>query len=237
LQNEETYLMTLGLIQVLIVATGLLYYKRLRKESELQLKQQTLLAKEQSMKKLAEELHDNIAPSLLLTRLQLEHETKQNASSGLQDSIANIDTTLEQIRQMATLLHPSCLSQLSLPEATKSLLCQLRKYRNIKTTLTIESAFCIHEKEKEVSLFRFMQEAIQNLIKHAQATEVNVCFKSDDRFLYIYIKDNGIGFNIKTVQRGSGLYNLQQRAQSLRGQCTLLSRPGHGTHIHLQIPK
>ena len=81
------------------------------------------------------------------------------------------------------------------------------------------------------------QEAIQNLIKHAQATEVNVCFKSDDRFLYIYIKDNGIGFNIKTVQRGSGLYNLQQRAQSLRGQCTLLSRPGHGTHIHLQIPK
>ncbi|MFM8806867.1 MAG: sensor histidine kinase [Sphingomonadales bacterium] len=241
MQSRETYLIATVIIQGIILMTLMLLYERRRKRSRADIKNQVLLAEERSLQKIATELHDNIAPSLLLARLQLEQamkeEEEEKENSTLQQSIDSIDNTLIQIRRLAALLHPSTLSQMGLLEATKHLLGQLRQYRNIKTTLMVEVDLPILEQDKQICLFRIIQESIQNLLKHASATEVNIRFTTDERFVYIHIQDNGIGFDIDRVQKGSGLYNLQHRAQSLQGQCTLLSRPGHGTHIHLQIPK
>lgn len=235
--SRESYLIALGVAQVIGLLLVVLYRKKVSKKNSLITCENRLIAEERAMKKIAEELHDNLAPSLLLIRLQLEQYSKQNRSSALLACIDNIDTTLEQTRQMAALLHPATLSQLGLLQATKNLLQQLRQCRNIKTTLTIDASSIKIEPEKEVPLFRIIQESIQNMLKHARATEVSIRFRNHPQCICIDIQDNGIGFDINRAQTGSGLHNMQQRTLSLQGQFTLESKPGHGTHIHLQIPK
>lgn len=237
MRSSETYFIWIGVTYLVALLLALLYCKRVCKKINRLANEKILLAEEQAMKKIAEEIHDNLAPSLLLARMQLEHFAKDNKESTLQKSIDQIDTVLDQTRHIAILLHPSSLLQLGLQEAIKNLLHQLRLYRNIKTNLSIDNALLTIEKDKEIPLFRIIQESVQNLLKHARATEISICFRSSEQFVCVDILDNGIGFDVNKVRTGAGLQNMQQRTQSLQGQFRLLSKPGHGTHIHLKIPK
>ncbi len=237
MQSSETYIIWLGVLFIIGLSVAILYCKRVSKKINRLANEKILIAEEQAMKKIAEELHDNLAPSILLARMQLEHFVKENKESTLQKSIDQIDTVLEQTRQIAILLHPSSLSELGLQEAIKNLLHQLRQYRNIKTNLSMDNALLAIEKDKVIPLFRIIQESIQNLLKHARATEISICFRSSEQFVCVDILDNGIGFDVNKVRTGAGLQNMQQRTRSLQGQFRLLSKPGHGTHIHLKIPK
>ncbi len=86
------------------------------------------------------------------------------------------------------------------------------------------------------SLFSAVKEALNNVIRHASATEVEVqIFQVADR-LRIVISDNGRGFDWHTIQRGNGLTNLQDRLQAMRGECHIESQPGKGTTVNFVVP-
>lgn len=86
------------------------------------------------------------------------------------------------------------------------------------------------------SLFLAIKEALNNVIRHASATEVELRMAPSDQRLEIVIADNGCGFALNTVRRGNGLTNLQERLATLNGQCHIESEPGHGTTVKFIVP-
>jgi signal transduction histidine kinase len=86
------------------------------------------------------------------------------------------------------------------------------------------------------SLFLAVKEALNNVIRHASATEVELHILQLDDHLHIVIADNGHGFDWNTVQRGNGLTNLQERLTAMRGECRFESHPGSGTTVKFIVP-
>ena len=86
------------------------------------------------------------------------------------------------------------------------------------------------------SLFLAAKEALNNVIRHASATEVELHVSQRDDCLHIVITDNGRGFDWNSVQRGNGLTNLQERLQAMRGECRFESHPGSGTTVKFIVP-
>jgi signal transduction histidine kinase len=87
-----------------------------------------------------------------------------------------------------------------------------------------------------VVLYRITQEVLSNIIKHADATKVNIQLHYTANELNLEITDNGCGFDINTNEKGNGLNNIQKRAQSLNGEAFIISKSGTGTTITIKIP-
>lgn len=229
--------------ELLIVAEGLLLlficlYYFLQKRNQAAAIQRTYVhAEEKAMRKIAGELHDNIAPTLLLLRLQLTQLQQQSEKVTLEDYTKSIDQVLDETAQLAGILRASSLTKKGLIEATRDLLHAIKEYRKINTSLELDIRPLALSKEKELLLFRIIQESVQNVVKHAQATLLVVRIGTKDDLLSVEIIDNGKGFNKANVVSGSGLGNMHERATALGGQLILTTKPGAGTTIHLQIPK
>lgn len=105
---------------------------------------------------------------------------------------------------------------------------------SIRLKITGESVFM--EGRRELILFRIVQEALNNIIKHAEATEIMIELFFTEDALELQIKDNGKGFIKEKLQSGNGFINMQNRARSLNGICEINSQPGTGTSITIKIP-
>jgi len=94
-------------------------------------------------------------------------------------------------------------------------------------------------KEKEIHIFRMIQEIIHNAIKHAKAKNLQIGLSEEDRSLLLLAKDDGIGFDVekeKKKSRGLGLKSLESRCEILNGVISIESRPGFGTNFFVKIP-
>ena len=100
-------------------------------------------------------------------------------------------------------------------------------------------------KQQDVVIYRILQEAINNIMKHAQATHIEIIAEADAENIYIEINDNGIGFKVKIDEiydgqssgiHGLGLLNMKERTEMLDGKFNITSTPGKGTTISLKIP-
>ena len=89
---------------------------------------------------------------------------------------------------------------------------------------------------KGMNLYRIIQEAINNASKYANATKIDVSINNIDSRFQIHIKDNGLGFNIKTVELGNGISNIKKRAKDLHGEVIFDSEINKGTTIHISMP-
>ncbi len=86
------------------------------------------------------------------------------------------------------------------------------------------------------ALYRLVQEGITNIVKHAEATTVELSLMVDDRGTRLLLRDNGRGFDISQTSTGFGLQGMRERAQAIGGQLTVNSRPGEGCEIRLVVP-
>lgn len=228
---------------LLMAAGGLLLlficlYYFLQKRNQAAAIQRTYVdAEEKAMRKIAGELHDNIAPTLLLLRLQLTQLQQQRENTIRDDYTKSIDQVLDETSQLAGRLGTSSLTKKGLVEATRDLLHAIKEYRKINTSLELAIRPLALREEKELLLFRIIQESVQNVVKHAQATLLVIRIGTKDDLLSVEIIDNGKGFNKANVVSGSGLGNMHERATALGGRLILTTKPGAGTTIHLQIPK
>lgn len=227
-------LMAAGGILLLFIC---LYYFLQKKNQAAAIQRTYVDAEEKAMRKIAGELHDNIAPTLLLLRLQLTRLQQQRENATLDDYTKSIDQVLDETSQLAGRLRASSLTKKGLVEATRDLLHAIKEYRKINTSLELDIRPLALCKEKELLLFRIIQESVQNVVKHAQATLLVVRIGTKDDQLSVEIIDNGKGFNKANVISGSGLGNMHERATALGGRLILTTNPGTGTTIHLQIPK
>jgi signal transduction histidine kinase len=147
-----------------------------------------------------------------------------------------LNVIIDKSRTLATRLRPSTLDILGLPAALKMMFAQVNHNNKLKIDFRHSSLKGLRFKSETINLFRVIQEAVTNVLKHARATKVEVRMKKVKGMLNITIKDNGQGFAVNSGPRGLGLATMHERVKLLGGSLEIDSAPKKGTTVRLDVP-
>ena len=200
---------------------------------------------EEERHRIAQGLHDGIGQSLSLLRMKLmkitENENvvlKDINHTALMDSLESIITELKDISYR---LKPKTLEEMGLGIALKLLVNQISEDSGIKGEANIFGEVIRLDNKVEISLYRIVQEATNNILKYSKATNFSVQLLITSKIIRLIISDNGIGFDAEQILsdngpiRGMGLINIKERVEHLQGQLKIESSPGNGTMIVAEI--
>jgi signal transduction histidine kinase/ligand-binding sensor domain-containing protein len=231
-----------------IGAAGFMYRKRisnLKKEKRAQeeFSKRLIQSQEEERKRIASELHDSLGQNLLIIKNQaamgMKSEDQGIRHEQLAEISSNASLAIDEVRRIAYNLHPHQLDRLGLTKALKSILTKIESLSEIHFSDFIENIDGIFIKEHEISIYRIVQECINNIIKHSGATTAEIRITMRDKELIIRISDNGQGFEVgkdASNQRGFGMKNLSERIRILEGRLEIRSGIDQGTTISVQIP-
>lgn len=184
------------------------------KEFEETLKHSQIEIRENALKNIAWELHDNVGQLLSLARLELniiQQKSVQNADK-LQEVSTIIGDSLQEIRAISKTLNAEVINNLGIVESIQIEIDRFNRLKFIETKFDIQgNEYAILQKD-EIILFRIIQEFFSNTIKHSKATKLEVTLDYLPTKLKIYVNDNGQGFDISKAKKGSGLLNIKSRA-------------------------
>ncbi len=210
------------------------------------LSQQLVQAQEEERRHLARELHDEIGQSL--TAAQLNLQTLLNLSdlaelpARLEDSMALIERVLQQIRALSLELRPALLDDLGLVPALRWFVNRQAQRAGFAAHVVAEQSWERFPPDVEITCFRVVQEALTNIIRHAQAQHVMVEIQPEATELHLVVRDDGVGFDANAARdramRGHslGLLSMQERVVLLGGQIRFESAIGQGTKIFVRLP-
>ncbi|XZQ03503.1 sensor histidine kinase [Pedobacter sp. MW01-1-1] len=198
---------------------------------------------EQTMQSIAAELHDNVGQLLSLTTLTLKSiqlSSPEKAEKKIENSLSLLGKSIKELRELSKLLHGEQLVEGGIGFAIQQEINWLNK--------TGAYTLCVNNrlleinslsKDKDLVILRLLQEVINNIIKHAQATQINIDAYLENDKLHLYIKENGVGFNydeVKEKKSGMGLNSIHKRVDMINGKLALSSSPNKGTAITIEIP-
>lgn len=200
-------------------------------------------AAQEERNRLARDLHDSIKQQLFSIHLgaATARERWDSDAAGARDALARVRSSAHQaVVEMQALLQqlePAALAETGLVAALREQ-CEALAYRteakvHFAPGDVREDLLSVPVREE---IFRFAQEALSNVARHARARQVWVDLISEEGLLTLRIRDDGQGFAVKAESRGMGLRNLQQRALSLGAFFQLRSKPGKGTQVLLEVP-
>ncbi len=190
---------------------------------------------------IAGELHDEIGQALTIVKMNLQAVQRLGANresaSYLSETVASVEHALEQVRNLSLDLRPSLLDDLGLVAALRWYVARQTRLAGFVLHFSADALGGRLAPALETACFRVAQEAITNVVRHAQAHEVWVTLHCQDE-LCLTIRDNGVGFNVAAAQAraahgGSfGLLGMRERVGIVGGRLTISSSPGHGAQIH-----
>ena len=200
--------------------------------------------------RIAREVHDELGQALtglkmtiapVVRRLKDENADRHAAAAKLTDTLSEIDQTIRSVRRIATELRPGILDQLGLQAALEWQLQEFETRTGIYCFLQVSnlaSQLPAFSNEVATAAFRIVQESLTNVMRHAQASQVDVLFKTDATRLLVKVSDNGVGMAQPTPGRtGSfGLLGIQERARQVGGLCKIVGTPGQGTTVVVVLP-
>lgn len=241
-------------IIILILAAVVLayaYYRRykLRQEARLQAeiyKQQeietrSLFEGEQKERiRIARDLHDSIGQLLSVVKMNLSNLGSQHQEDpNLMHTIGLVDQTITEVRHISHNLIPEELN-FGLFSALEDLAAKVSKAGSTQVVLDVPDEVRAHqfEKSNELSIYRIVQEALSNIVKHAQASVIELTVTQRPNVIIIAIKDNGSGFDIEQIKnsKGIGWKNIAARVNLLDGNLQVRSEKLTGTQIEITIP-
>jgi PAS domain S-box-containing protein len=204
-----------------------------------------LAAQEHERQRIARDLHDDVSQrlaALVLEVASLEHRPS-TVPAELARALAPLREQLEQlsddVHTLAYRLHPSLLEHAGLRPAVEDHIQQVSRVTGVPIHLKILDVPNAVPLDQATCLFRVMQESVQNVVKHAQATTVTVQLRGSSKGLGLSVIDDGKGFNpqdLRTHQQGLGLSSMEERLRQLRGFFRIQSRPAHGTKVCAWVP-
>lgn len=206
------------------------------------LSRRLLSVQEEERRALARELHDGLGQQLTALKLNLGVLGRSLTNAAHQHRIADcleiVDHTLEHIRDTARDLRPAMLDDLGLSSALHWY--ARRQVERTGCAIEVQDRIPPLSPELETAIFRIVQEAVNNAIRHGQAHCITITVKADNRELAVTIQDNGGGFETETpstpCESGMGLINMRERTELLGGHFNLTTQPGVGTLIHATLP-
>ena len=203
------------------------------------LTEETIQAQEKEREELGKELHDNVNQILASSKMYLSLGA---ANAGIREemiikSTVNINRAIEEIRKLTKALIVPSLGEIGLKELVTELINNISEASTINTRLDFnipdETGL---EKKLKLMLFRIIQEQCNNVMKHAHAKNLLLSIKQHQDKVILDIKDDGVGFDTKSKSNGIGLTNIKSRVDVYSGKMKIISSPGNGCHLLIEIP-
>ena len=235
-----------GILRRVIGTVSDITERKKTEAAKLELSKNILNAQEQERQRVARELHDGVNQLLSSGKYRLhsikEHLARNDKALGkkVEEAQTIIEKAIAEIRLISRNLRPSELDDLGLAAAVRSLCEEFRERTGIMIETKIALGTLSLPKTVELTIYRIIQEALNNVEKHSGASEVSISLAPLPDGIALTICDNGRGFDIanvrKTEKSGWGLDNMRERASYLGGRMAVKSVPQKGTEITLQIP-
>ena len=237
----------------LLSLVGFLYYKNRVKTSQLQLheahREQQIISmrsmlegQENERTRIARDLHDglgNLLSSLKVNigSLQINFDD-QNSKKIYGTASRMIDEACTEVRKIAHEMMPQSLKKLGLRRALEDMVLKMDAIHGFRAEFQVHGTERIFDDTTNIMLLRIVQEAMNNIVKYAQATEVSVQITYSEDWFDLTIEDDGVGFKLNTPEneKGMGLKSMAFRAEFIGGTLDLNSRPGVGTLVTINIP-
>lgn len=225
--------------------------RKFLEESIKELPQRILQAQEKEKNRIAKDIHDDLGQSLATLKMMIQSSMAEfsQENSVLGDSfdkmVKDINSIIEKTRSIATGLRPPTLEVLGIDAAIAVLLEDFKKKNGLKVKYSGESLSGIAFQGESIHFYRIIQEALNNVSKHAQASKVDINTELSEQKLIVTIRDDGKGFApvrrrkrdiADDIIRGLGLSIMEERANSLGGNFQITSRIGTGTMITMSFP-
>jgi len=239
-------LMLVGFIVTLIF----LYRKRqnsyfqniatLKHDHEKNLLKSQVEVQEQTLQNISREIHDNISLSLTLAKLQLNTLNLEEKSKSVQlinSSVDLISKSLNDLSDLSKSMNADIITHQGLINALKDEVSKISKAGVVRLTTVVRGNPVFMDAQKELIIFRIIQEAFNNIIKHAQANNATLDLYYDTDHMEVSIEDDGKGFDSTlTNLKGAGITNMRTRAKVFNGDVYIQSNLGYGTRILISIP-
>jgi two-component system, NarL family, sensor kinase len=214
---------------------------KMKANFEQELLQTQLEIQEQTLKNISEEIHDNVGQVLSLAKLHL-NTFPQNLDAPIQSKVDEtnslVSKAINDLRNLSRSLHGEKVTDIGLVEAIAGELNILQNTGQFATKLAVNGEQYKLDNQKEMVVFRIVQEALHNAQKHSKATELLVEINYTPGIFSLKVCDNGNGFTTETMdkkQQGIGLKNIHNRAALIGGKLQLESGNGKGTCINLEL--
>lgn len=222
----------LAIIITFFIVTMLRYhrrYVRLQKERVMN----EIVTLENERKRMAYDLHDSLGPILSSVKLNINSIEAQQAEDQaiISKASAHIDDVIRNMRAISYNLLPITLERKGFFEALREFIDYSTSNSKLPIQLLFKHAVEI-PKEKQIHIFRMLQEIIHNAVKHANAKNLYIVFGFEEGQIIIVTKDDGVGFDpaiVKQTSTGLGLKSIESRADILNGKVLIESSPGKGT--------
>ena len=253
--SEIVFMMTLGtggmvMLAVMVIVFIVIYQRRIFKKktqiAEMEMETQRLLmdavltTKELEQKRIAQELHDEIGSSVNAVKMSLIYmELKEETREKLNDDLLTIS---KNVRRLSNELMPSVLDELGFQQAIVHLVKRFQESSNVlfETKQQVELPFLL-DKSAELSLYRVVQELINNILKYAKATKVELNILHDNKKMIIELNDNGTGFIPAETHLSKsdslGLKNITSRIQQVRAKIDYSLLEPSGTRVTITLMK
>lgn len=207
-----------------------------------------ITAQEEERRRISLELHDEVGQALTAINInlatiqkKLSPEMTPAVKAKLQDAASLAEQVSDQIHELSLALRPSMLDDLGLVPSLQWLLRKFAERSDIVVDFEAPEYKERLSPSVEVTLYRVVQEALNNIVKHAEATRVLVHMECADNTVRIFIRDDGKGFNLRgngmsdAPKGGAGLVGIRERVALLGGNFSIRTEPGRGTHIDVSI--
>jgi signal transduction histidine kinase len=220
----------------------LLEMEEMKNNFKSELLQSQLEMQEQTFEAIAMEIHDNVSQMLSVSKLNLDmiEDAPPEVIEKIQYSVGLMSHAMNDLKDLSRRLDSDLIRKEGLGIAIENYIIQLKKSVVKDIVFNVKGFSDILPVEKELILFRILQEATNNIVKHAEASFVQIDLAISDQDLSMDIRDNGKGFDFSEVvhrlDEGSGLKNMQKRCAMIQGTLTIDSEPGKGTRLNIHIP-
>ncbi len=234
---REIFYRTTWFILLVILFIGTVSYYFIRQANRAKALEQgysrsLLKVQEGERSRISRELHDSVGQQLILLKNQAKAQRNE-------DMMRTASETLEEVRTITRDLHPVVLKQLGLTAALEELIHKLDENTEIFFTTEVDNIDGLLDENEELNLYRIVQEALNNIVKHAAAVSARMTVERMKSKLILTIQDNGRGFSIEEGTGSSaslGLKTLNERATMLNGKLSIDSSD-KGTRVVLEVPR
>jgi len=256
LRQDLYRLLWIGMLLGLLVALPAVYRlrrmeqrsddeRRVAEEAERrmrELSQQLVATQEQERKKLSRELHDHVGQVLTGLRMELGSidRLRSPADAPLARAVAEsrqlVDSMVRTVRDLALGLRPSMLDDFGLQPALEWHVRDFTRRYGVPVDLAVSGQLAALPEPYATCVYRIVQEALTNCVRHASATKIRVAVTGDSERLAVVIADDGVGMHPERRKSGLGLRGIEERVRDLSGTLEIDSRPGAGTALSISIP-
>jgi signal transduction histidine kinase len=244
--------LSVSLVVAALIA-GAWRYRVLQWEREQALQQafssRLIASQEEERKRIAAELHDSLGQRLVIVknlalfflRAQGEEPVKSGKLRSIEEISAEAALAIDETREISYNLRPFQLDRLGLTKAIEGIVGTASTACSIRFSQELDNIDEVFPEDLRINFYRIVQESVNNVMKHAEATEVSIRVERTTDHVLLTIRDDGKGFTPGTARSdsdrgGFGVTGMAERARSLGGRMTVQATPGHGTTVLVRVP-